>query len=182
MCIRDSLQEAGAGIIVYTPQQDSFEFKYAGKNKHLALQFDRFEMDDFEEILPGLTEPQQRVLDVALRYWKFKYPNPPRDIQDLRALISGDLGELKSWSDLSEAESKALSGRSAAVASLKLNRVINEARSFYTKAIGEPTDIYKLVGEKGERKGRLVIVDLQGLSDDAKQIVTALVSLSLIHI
>ena len=172
----NDLQEAGAGIIVYTPQQDSFDFKYAGKNKHLALQFDRFEMDDFEEILPGLTEPQQRVLDVALRYWKFKYPNPPRDIQDLRALISGDLGELKSWSDLSEAESKALSGRSAAVASLKLNRVINEARSFYTKAIGEPTDIYKLVGEKGERKGRLVIVDLQGLSDDAKQIVTALVS------
>ena len=171
-----ALQAAGGGIHVYTPQMDEFDYKYASSNKHLALQFDRFEMDDFEEILPGLTEPQQRVLDVALRYWKFKYPHPPRDIKDLRELLSGDLDELKSWDDLSDAEGRALSGRSAAVASMKLNRVINEAKSFYTRAIGEPTDIYKLIGEKNEKLGRLIIVDLQGLSDDAKQIVTALVS------
>ncbi|MEH7372490.1 helicase HerA domain-containing protein [Priestia megaterium] len=170
------LQEAGGGIHVYTPQIDSFDYKYAGKNQHLALQFDRFEMDDFEEILPGLTEPQQRVLDVALRYWKYKNPHPPRDIQDLRELLSGDLDELKEWDDLSSAEVKALNGRSAAVASIKLNRVINEAKSFYTRAIGKPTDIYQLIGEREETKGRLVIIDLQGLSDDAKQIVTALIS------
>lgn len=170
------LNELGAGLIVYTPQQESFNYKYAGKNRHLALQFDRFEMDDFEEILPGLTEPQQRVLDVAIRYWKDSYPQPPRDIQDLREILSGDLNELRNWGDLSDAEARALNGRSAAVASMKLNRVINEARSFYTKAIGEPTDIYDLVGEKGSDKGRLIIIDLQGLSDDAKQIVTALVS------
>lgn len=170
------LQEAGGGIKVYTPQMEEFDYKYAGKNNHLALQFDRFEMDDFEEILPGLTEPQQRVLDVALRYWKFKYPHPPRDIKDLRELLSGDLEELKSWDDLSDAESRALNGRSAAVASMKLKRVINEAKSFYTRAIGEPTDIYNLIGEMNEKNGRLIIVDLQGISDDAKQIVTALVS------
>jgi len=171
-----TLQAAGGGIHVYTPQMEEFDYKYAGKNKHLALQFDRFEMDDFEEILPGLTEPQQRVLDVAIRYWKYKYPHPPRDIKDLRELLSGDLEELRSWDEITEAEARALSGRSAAVASMKLNRVINEARSFYTKAIGEPTDIYKLIGEMNEKYGRLIIIDLQGLSDDAKQIVTALVS------
>jgi len=171
-----ALQEAGGGIHVYTPQVDEFDYKYAGKNKHLALQFDRFEMDDFEEILPGLTEPQQRVLDVAIRYWKYKYPHPPRDIQDLRGLLSGDLEELKNWNDLSDAEARALNGRSAAVASMKLNRVINEAKSFYTRAIGDPTDIYKLIGEKNDKIGRLIIVDLQGVSDDAKQIITALVS------
>ena len=171
-----ALQTAGGGIHVYTPQMDEFDYKYAGKNKHLALQFDRFEMDDFEEILPGLTEPQQRVLDVAIRYWKYKFPHPPRDIKELRELLSGDLEELRSWDDLSDAEARALNGRSAAVASMKLNRVINEAKSFYTRAIGDPTDIYKLIGEKNENLGRLIIVDLQGLSDDAKQIVTALVS------
>lgn len=171
-----ALQAAGGGIHVYTPQMDEFDYKYAGKNKHLAVQFDRFEMDDFEEILPGLTEPQQRVLDVAIRYWKFKYPHPPRDIKDLRELLSGDLEELRGWDDLSDAEARALNGRSAAVASMKLSRVINEAKSFYTRAIGDPTDIYKLIGEKNEKTGRLIIVDLQGLSDDAKQIVTALVS------
>src|SRR5699024_3552629 len=116
-------------IKVCTPQLQEFDHKYSGENKHLALQFDRFEMDDFEEILPGLTEPQQRVLDVAIRYWKFKYPHPPRDIKDLRELLSGDLEELKAWDDLSDAESRALNGRSAAVASMKLQRVINEAKS-----------------------------------------------------
>lgn len=170
------LLDAGGGIKVYTPQFDAFDYKYMNRNKHLALQFDQFDMDDFSSILPGLTEPQERVLDVAIRYWKAKYNNPPRDIQDLRDILSGDLDELREWEELSSAEAKALNGRSAGVAASKLTRVINEARSFYTRAIGEPSDIYEMVGEKGDNKGRLVIVDLQGLSDDAKQIITALIS------
>jgi len=169
---------AGGGIKVYTPQIDSFDYKYSAKNHHLALQFDRFDMDDLSSILPGLTEAQERVLDVAIRYWKAKYSNPPRDIQDLTYFLSDERGleELKSWDNLTEGESKALNNRSAAVASIKLSRVINEAKSFYTRAIGEPTDIYEMIGEKGKSVGRLVIIDLQGLSDDAKQIITALIS------
>lgn len=170
------LLEVGGGIKVYTPQMESFDYKYMNKNKHLALQFDRLDMDDLSSILPGLTEPQERVLDVAIRYWVAKYSNPPRDIQDLREILAGDLEELRSWQELSPAEAKALNGRSAAVAASKLSRVINEARSFYTRAIGEPSDIYDMVGEKGDNKGRLVIIDLQGLSDDARQIITALIS------
>lgn len=172
------MQNAGGGIKVYTPQIDSFDYKYSGKNHHLALQFDRFDMDDLSSILPGLTEAQERVLDVAIRYWKAKYNNPPRDIQDLTYLLSDEQGleELKNWDNLTEGEAKALNNRSAAVASMKLTRVINEAKSFYTRAIGEPTDIYEMIGEKGNNVGRLVIIDLQGLSDDAKQIITALIS------
>ena len=68
----ERLMKAGGGVQVYTPQHQSFRDKYAGKNRELALQFDRFEMDDIGEILPGLTEPQQRVLDVAIRYWRIK--------------------------------------------------------------------------------------------------------------
>lgn len=174
----NKLLSAGGGIKVYTPQLDTFDYKYSSKNNHLALQFDRFDMDDLASILPGLTEAQSRVLDVAIRYWKTKYNTPPRDIQDLTYLLSDDNGleELKSWDNLTEGESKALNNRSAAVASMKLTRVINEAKSFYTRAIGDPTDIYKMVGEKGNNVGRLVIIDLQGLSDDAKQIITALIS------
>jgi len=179
--IQDSMQKllgAGGGIKVYTPFIDAFDVKYAEKNSHLALQFDRFDMDDLSSILPGLTEPQQRVLDVAIRYWKMKYNTPPRDIQDLLFLLSGETGleELRAWDQLSDGEARALNGRSAAVASLKLSRVINEARSFYTQNIGEPTDIYEMIGESNNKVGRLAIVDLQGLSDDAKQIITALLS------
>lgn len=172
------LLAAGGGIKVYTPQIDAFDNKYNNKNIHLALKFDNFDMDDLSSVLPELTEPQQRVLDVAMRYWKEKYKDNQRDIQDLTRLLSTDNGldELKNWNELTEGEAKALNGRSAAVVSMKLYRVINEAKSFYTRAIGESTDIYKMIGEKGNNVGRLVIIDLQGLSDDAKQIITALIS------
>lgn len=172
----ERLQAADAGIVVHTPQQDAFRYKYAGKNRQLALQFDRFEMDEVTEILPGLTEPQQRVLDVALRYWRQVDKAEPRDINRLRWLLGDGMEDLKGWDDLTDAEANALSSRSAAVASMKLNRVLNEAQSFYSAAMAEPTDIYRMIGRPSNRQGRLVVVDLQGLSDTAKQVVCALLS------
>lgn len=169
------LTEAGAGIRVFTPQDAAFRHKYAGENTELALQFDKFEMDDLSEILPGLTEPQQRVLDVAIRYWR-EVEKEPRDINRLRDLLGDGLEELQGWDQLTEAEARALNGRSAAVASMKLRRVLLEAKAFYNTSLPEPTDIRRVVGRRGDRKGRMVIVDLQGLSDTAKQIITALVS------
>lgn len=174
--ILERLQEAGAGVHVYTPQNESFKHKYAGKNTQLALQFDHFEMDDVAEILPGLTEPQQRVLDVALRYWRTADKTEPRDINRLRYLLGDGIEELREWDDLSEAEGKALNGRSAAVTSMKLSRVLNEAQSFYSAAMSAPTDIYKMVGRPSNKQGRLVVIDLQGLSDTAKQVICALLS------
>ncbi|SEL75997.1 hypothetical protein SAMN05216359_1167 [Roseateles sp. YR242] len=172
----ERLQKAGAGIHVYTPQNESFKYKYADKNIQLALQFDHFEMDDIAEILPGLSEPQQRVLDVAIRYWRTADKAEPRDINRLRHLLGDGIEELRGWDDLSEAESKALSGRSAAVASMKLSRVLNEAQSFYSATMAMPTDIYKMIGRPSNKQGRLVVVDLQGLSDTAKQVICALLS------
>jgi DNA helicase HerA-like ATPase len=171
-----ALGEAGAGIIVYTPQNPSFRHKYAGKNKELALQFDHFEMDDVSEILPGLTEPQQRVLDVAIRYWRFTERAEPRDINRLRYYLGDGLEELKEWDELTQAEALALNSRSAAVASIKLARVLNEAQSFYSAALAYTTDIYEMIGRPSDKRGRLVIIDLQGLSDTAKQVITALIS------
>ena len=172
----ERLQKAGAGIHVYTPQNESFKYKYADKNIQLALQFDHFEMDDIAEILPGLSEPQQRVLDVAIRYWRSADKTEPRDINRLRHLLGDGIEELRAWDDLSEAESKALSGRSAAVASMKLSRVLNEAQSFYSATMAMPTDIYKMIGRPSNKQGRLIVVDLQGLSDTAKQVICALLS------
>ena len=172
----ESLQAAGAGVQIYTPQAKAFRTKYANKNTPLALQFDRFEMDDISEILPGLTEPQQRVLDVAIRYWRNVDSAEPRDINRLRYLLSEGLDEIKQWEDLSSGEAQALNGRSAAVASMKLSRVLAEAQSFYSADLAEPTDIYQMVGRPSDKKGRLVVVDLQGLSDTAKQVVCGLLS------
>ncbi len=169
-------QSEGGGVLVYTPQERAFRSKYAGTNRELALQFDHLEMDDVSEILPGLTEPQQRVLDVAMRYWRQIEPDEPRDITRLRFLLGDGLEELRNWDQLSQAEATALSGRSAAVASLKLARVLSEAQSFYTAAMGKPTDIHDMIGRPAEKTGRLVVIDLQGLSDTAKQVIAALIS------
>ena len=89
------LQERGGGITVYTPQLRSFDEKYAARNEKLALQLDHFDVDEFSGVLPGLTEPQQRVLDVALRYWKESFEEP-RDIQELFGVLD-DLERLKRW-------------------------------------------------------------------------------------
>jgi uncharacterized protein len=172
----ERLGEAGAGLVIFTPQQRTFRDKYAGKNRELALQFDRFEMDEVSEILPGLTEPQQRVLDVAVRYWRMKEQTEPRDINRLRFYLGDGLDELRDWDELSAAEASALNSRSAAVASIKLARILNEAQSFYSAALRQPTDIYEMVGRPSDRRGRLVVIDLQSLSDTAKQVITALIS------
>ncbi len=171
-----ALQDKGAGIIAFTPQLHSFSEKYAGKNQNLALQLDHFDVDEFSGVLPGLTEPQQRVLDVALRYWKEKF-DEPRDIQELFAVLD-DLDRLKNWvtESGSSSEANALKSGSANIAAIRLRRIINESQSFFTRAAGEPFDIYKMVGDSKEQYGRLCIVDLQGLSNTARQVIVALIS------
>ena len=56
---------------------------------------------------------------------------------------------------VSGAEASALSSRSAAVASMKLARVLNEAQSFYTPSLGNPTDIYTMIGRAGSKRAGL---------------------------
>jgi DNA helicase HerA-like ATPase len=163
------------GILVYTPDADEFRTRYAGKNRPLALQLDQFGLDEFGSILPGLSEPQQRVLDAALRYWT-RTTSAPRDAMTLLALLTDRLEELRGWDGLSEAEAQALNVRSAAVAAIRLRRLINDARSFYTAGHDAPTNVKQMIGRKTDRGGRLIIVDLQGVSDSARQVIVALLS------
>ncbi|AUB82286.1 ATP-binding protein [Candidatus Thiodictyon syntrophicum] len=176
------LAALGGGIQVYTPQDEGFDLKYAGTNRRLALQFDNFDLDSIGGILPGLTEPQMRVLDAAIRKWKRDQPSQPRDVQVLIDLLSRRLDEVRDDAglNLTDEEKKALGARSAAIAGMRLRQLLQEARAFYDARSRSVTDIKELIGRSslcGERvAGRLVIVDLQGLSDDARQIIVALLS------
>jgi uncharacterized protein len=177
--IKDSMtalsEKDDRGIMVYTPDMPGFNSKYGGKNRILALPLDRFDLDEFGNLLPGLTEPQQRVLDAALRYW-IKHTAAPRDAAELITLLTDRLAELRQWDELTEAESHALNMRSAAVVAIRLRRLLNDARSFYSAGMEAPTDIRTLTGLKKETGGRLVIVDLQGVSDSARQVIVAALS------
>jgi DNA helicase HerA-like ATPase len=179
----NKLQALGGGLIIYTPQEAGFDGKYASTNQRLALQFDNLELDALGGILPGITEPQMRVLDVAIRKWKKEEPNPPRDVQTLIDLLSRRLDEVREDPDLdlSQEEQKALGARSAAIAGMRLRGLLKEAKAFYTAACDHPTDIRALIGRRGQGVGRLVIVDLQGLSDDARQIIVALLSAEILN-
>jgi DNA helicase HerA-like ATPase len=125
-----------------------------------------------------MTEPQMRVLDVAIRKWKKEAPSPPRDVQMLIDLLSKRLDDVRDDPELNltDEEKRALGARSAAIAAIRLRGVLNEAKAFYTASCKNPTDIRQLIGLKGAGVGRLVIVDLQGLSDEARQIIVALMS------
>jgi hypothetical protein len=150
----------GRGIVVYTPDMAEFHTKYAGKNKSLALALDQFDLDEFSAVLPGLSEPQQRVLDVALRFWT-KTTAPPRAADTLLSVLTDRLSDLQNWDELSEAEAGVLNARSAAVVAIRLRRLINEARAFYCTGMDKPLDINALVGRPPDVGGRLIIVDLQ---------------------
>jgi hypothetical protein len=173
-------KQNGRGIVVFTPDMPEFRTKYAGKNSLLALALDQFDLDEFGAVLPGLSEPQQRVLDAALRYWT-KKTQPPRATDTLLSVLTDKLSELQSWDELSEAEANALNARSAAVVAIRLRRLINESRSFYCTGMDKPLDIKGIIGRPQEVGGRLVIVDLQGVSDSARQIVVALVSTEILN-
>ena len=173
------LQSMGGGLKIYTPQDEAFDAKYSDANTRLALQFDQLDMEDLGGILPGISEPQMRVLDAAFRKWRKEEPESPRDVNTLLDLLSRRLDEVKNDPELnlSAEEQKALSARSAAIVGIRLRRVLGEAKSFYTRASRTPTDIYTLVGRRNAQEpGRLVIVDLQGLSDEARQIIVGLLS------
>lgn len=172
------LEGLGGGLQVYTPQHEDFDRKYASVNERLALQFDNFDLESIGGILPGLTEPQMRVLDAAIRKWKREQPSQPRDVQVLIELLSRRLDDVRDDPDLNltEEEKKALGARSAAIAGLRLRQLLQEAKAFYDARSRSVTDIKQLIGRRGQAAGRLVIVDLQGLSDDARQIIVALLS------
>jgi hypothetical protein len=53
-----ALQAQGTGIVVYTPQDPTFDAKYGSTNRQLALQFDQFEMDELTGILPDAHPPR----------------------------------------------------------------------------------------------------------------------------
>lgn len=172
------LEDLGGGIRIYTPQHEDFDRKYANANERLALQFDNFDLESIGGILPGLTEPQMRVLDAAIRKWKRDQPEQPRDVQVLIDLLSRRLDEVRNdpQLNLTDEEKKALGARSAAIAGMRLRQLLQEAKAFYDACSRSITNIKELVGHRGRTPGRLVIVDLQGLSDDARQIIVALLS------
>jgi hypothetical protein len=174
----EELQAIGGGLKVYTPRSRDFSIKYSGFNQELALRLDQMHVEELGTIFPEMTEPQQRVLQVALRYWE-KRSDPPRDPAELIKLCTSELDQLKNWSELSEGERKSISSRSASIVALRLRNLLDDARSFYEPG-QKPFDVYEMIGHRityteNNPIGRIAIVDLQGLSKTSMEVVVAII-------
>ena len=174
----EQIQSQGGGIKIYTPRAREFSLKYSGHNQELALRLDEMHVEELGTIFPEITEPQQRVLQVVLKYWE-KHSEPPRDPRELIELCTTDLTKLKNWSELSEGERKSISSRSASIVALRLRNLIDDAKSFYEPG-QKPFDVREMVGRRQSYTGkppmgRIAIVDLQGLSKTSMQVVIAIV-------
>jgi hypothetical protein len=173
----EELQREGGGIRVYSPRSRDFSLKYDRQNQELALRLDEMHIDELGTIFPEMTEPQQRMLQVVLKFWE-KHSESPRDPTDLIKLCTSDLDKLKNWDELSEGERKTLSSRSASIVALRLRNLLDDAKSFYEPG-QKPFNVREMIGRRNsysgkQTAGRISIVDLQGLSRSSMEVVVSI--------
>jgi len=173
----EELQALGGGIQVYSPRSREFSLKYGSKNHQLALRLDEMHIEELGTIFPEMTEPQQRVLQVVLKYWE-KHSEAPRDPTELIELCTSGLDDLRNWEELSEGERKTISSRSTSIVALRLRNLLNDARSFYEAGM-KPFNVREMIGRRNSYSGsasvgRISIVDLQGLSKTSMEVVVAI--------
>ncbi len=172
------LQESGGGIHVYAPRTREFSARYNNQHHLLALGLDEMSADELATVFPDSTEPQQRLLQVALKYWE-KHFLAPRDPRDLLDLCGRELERLSTWGELSQGEQKSINVRSASIVALRLRNLLSDANAFYEQGL-RPFDVRQMVGRAqrltpADAVGRIAIIDLQGLSRTSMQVVVALI-------
>lgn len=174
----EELQALGGGIQVYAPRTGTFSRRYNDRYHPLALRLDELNADELASVFPEISEPQQRFLQIALRYWEKMYPEP-REPRDLLDLCGHNLKALGEWDELSAGEQKSINVRSASIVALRLRNLLTDANAFYEHGL-KPFDVREMVGRArrvapADGAGRVSIVDLQGLSRTSMQVVVALV-------
>lgn len=174
----DELQARGGGIRVYAPRTREFSLRYNDRHHPLALRLDELSADELASVFPESTEPQQRFLQIALKYWEKMYPSP-REPHDLLDLCGRNLQLLAEWDELSPGEQKSINVRSASIVALRLRNLLSDANAFYERGL-QPFDVREMVGRarrvaRADGVGRISIVDLQGLSRTSMQVVVALI-------
>ena len=171
------LQDEGGGVNVYAPQGDFADEKYGPDNyTSLKLRLDSLSRDELRNIMPAMTEPQERLLSVVLRFWEQQY-EAPRRVSSLISLLTTDLDRIKNWPQLSEEEQSALNTRSASIIALRIRNLIKDAGIFYDGE-SDPIDIKDVVGRRdpvadADGTGRIAVIDLQNISTQAMETVVA---------
>lgn len=172
--ICEKLEDNG-GIKIYAPKNKNSDIKYSEQYKALTLRLDDLKFGELKNILPNMSEPQERLFFQAYKYWKTNFPDDSRSPEDLLAILGNKFDKFKASLQISEEEKSALNRRSASIIALRLRNLIQEANIFWYPG-KEIVDIKSIVGLKNEKSsGQISIIDLQSMSKEAMQVVIALI-------
>jgi len=174
----DALEKStieGGGFLVFAPDSRAADRKY-GKDNYspLRIRLDSLPEEALADLLPEMSEPQHRVLGLALKRWFDEY-SEPRDPSDLVKLLTSKFKELKEGISDEIGSGQALSSRSASIVGLRLRELLDDTNIFYM-GMGHPTTVEDLVGSTTEGNiARAAIVDLMSMPAEHAQIATSVI-------
>ena len=180
-----SMQDHDGGLTVYATDSDFSNRKYGqGNYTPLKLRLDSLGKSELTNIMPDMSEPQERLLSVALRYWRDRR-DEPRTISALIDILSTDFDQLSNWSQLTEQEQSALSARSASIIALRLRNLVRDTGIFYDGG-ATPVDIRDIVGRADPASdrddvGRIAVIDLENISNQAMEVVVGVLGNEIIN-
>ncbi len=172
-----NLNKQGGGLQSFAPDSLAAEKKYGvGNFTPLRIRLDRLPEDALKSLIPELTEPQHRVLGVALKRWFDEFPEP-RNPLDLVKLLTSRFSDLKEKIDDETGAKGALSSRSASIVGLRLKEMIEDTNLFYI-GIGKPTTIEDILGTTSKTTrnlGRISIIDLMSMPNEHAQVAVSVI-------
>ncbi|KKN32223.1 hypothetical protein LCGC14_0815970, partial [marine sediment metagenome] len=177
----EKLVKIGGGFIVVAPDNDFSILKYgAGNFTPLIIDFDDLSFSDMIDLLPGISEPQRRTLQVAWKSWrKNTTPRNPLDLIDL--LTTGfEKVQLKVKEQIGEG-GRAVSKTSARIIGLRLRNFFEEIPIFFIPDVTPPPiSLEELIGRRTPRNikdqtGRITVLDFQSIPKEILQISTSII-------
>ena len=168
--------ENNSGIIIYTPENTDSDIKYSNVYEKLYMRLDDLEYEAIKNILPNMSEPQDRLFYQAFKHWKMSYSDSERSPQHLLEILGGKFERFKASLHISEEEKSALNKRSASIIALRLRNLIQNTNIFWYPG-KTVLDIKSMIGLRNDKsRGKIAIIDLQNMSKEAMQVTLAIIS------
>jgi len=160
-------------IQVYAPKTSFSNLKYLGNYNDLSLRLDILSYSELRNLLPNMSDPQERIFKQAHKYWLKKY-DEPRDPTDLIDTLGKNFENFKnSISKASPAELSALNRRSASILAMNLRNFLSE-QIFWVRGRNH-INLKDIIGTKDEKEGRLIIFDFQSIDKQVMQAAVAII-------
>ncbi|MFW9886704.1 MAG: ATP-binding protein [Candidatus Thorarchaeota archaeon] len=176
------ISSRGGGLLAFAPDSRAAERKYGkGNFTPLRIRLDQLPEETLSTLLPEMSEPQHRVLGLALKKWFEEFPEP-RNPLELVKILTNKFSELKQSVSDEIGSKSTITARSAGIVGLRLRELIEDTNIFFMGS-GNPTTTEDLVGsgKDSEGIGRATIVDLMSMPNEHAQIAVSVIMSELLE-